>query len=230
MGRPLKIKKTTTKDIGFNSFDELTNPVYPATLNTSQFLGVVGGSNAIGGGSVATSDNPVVRVQVYLPTGGPGSAEAPGFIITQKGSKQYLVADTTSVADESMVVGRSYIINSVGDTNWVACGASKTNPAAGDIFTCTAAGSGTGTAFEVGVCTLANEATASLTAGNMNIAMFNGDSTDILISKLTNKWAQDYSTPPVRYLTNFFTDEGTEIKSGTTGTTVPLAIVENYTS
>jgi hypothetical protein len=64
----------------------------------------------------------------------------------------------------------------------------------------------------------------------MNIAMFNGDSTDILISKLTNKYAQDYSTPPVRYLTNFFTDEGTEIKSGTTGTTVPLAIVENYTS
>lgn len=230
MGRPLKIKKTTTKDIGFNSFDELGNPVYPGTLNTTQFLGVVGGANALGGGSVATSTNPVVRVQVYLTTGGPGSAEAPGFIVTQKGNKQYLVADTTSVADESMVVGRSYIINSVGTTNWVACGASKTNPAAGDIFTCTAAGSGTGTAFEVGVCTLANQATASLTSGNMNIAMFNGDSTDILISKLTNKWAQDYSTPPVRYLTNFFTDEGTEIKSGTTGTTVPLAIVENYTS
>jgi len=230
MGRPLKIKKTTTKDIGFNSFSQLENPVYPSTLNTSQYLGVVGGANASGGSSVATSTYPIVRVQVYLPTGGPGSAEASGFIITQKGSKQYLVADTTSVADESMVVGRSYIINTVGTTNWVACGASKTNPAAGDIFTCTAAGSGTGTAFEVGVCTLANEATASLTLGNMNIAMFNGDSTDILISKLTNKYAQDYSTPPVRYLTNFFTDEGTEILSGTKGQTIPLAIIENYTS
>jgi len=230
MGRPLKIKKTTTKDIGFNNLGSLTNPVYPAPLNTAQFLGVVGGANVSGGSSVATSAYPVVRVQVYLPTGGPGSAEAPGFIITQKGSKQYLVADTTSVADESMVVGRSYIINTVGTTNWVACGASKTNPAAGDIFTCTAAGSGTGTAFEIGVCTLANLATASLTVGNMNIAMFNGDSTDILISRLTNRYALDYSTPAVRYAVNFFTDEGTEILSGTKGTTIPLAIVENYTS
>jgi hypothetical protein len=84
--------------------------------------------------------------------------------------------------------------------------------------------------FEVGVCTLANQATSSLTAGNMNIAMFNGDSTDILISKLTNRWALDYSNPAVRYAINFFTDEGTEIKSGTSGTTVPLAIIENYTS
>ncbi len=230
MGRPLKIKKTTTKDIGFNNLGSLTAPVYPAPLNTAQFLGVVGGANVSGGSSVATSAYPVVRVQVYLPTGGPGSAEAPGFIITQKGSKQYLVADTTSVADESMVVGRSYIINTVGTTNWVACGASKTNPDAGDIFTCTAAGSGTGTAFEIGVCTLANLATASLTVGNMNIAMFNGDSTDILISRLTNRYALDYSTPAVRYAVNFFTDEGTEILSGTTGTTIPLAIVENYTS
>jgi hypothetical protein len=64
----------------------------------------------------------------------------------------------------------------------------------------------------------------------MNIAMFNGDSTDILISKLTNKWALDYSTPPVRYVINFFTDEGTEIKSGTNGATNALAIAENYTS
>ncbi len=230
MGRPLKIKKTTTVDIGFNNVGSLTAPVYPNTLNTSQFIGVVGGANAIGGSSVATSTNPVIRVQVYLLTGGPGSAEAPGFIITQKGSKQYLVADTTSVADESMVVGRSYIIATVGDTNWVACGASKSNPAAGDIFTCTGAGSGTGTAFEVGVCTLANEATGALTSGNMNIAIFNGDSTDILVSKLTNKYALDYSTPPVKYLLNFFTDEGTEIVSGTRGTTIPLAIVENYTS
>jgi hypothetical protein len=227
MGRPLKIKKTTTKDIGFNSFDQLENPVYPATLNTTQFLGVVGGANAIGGSSVATSTNPVVRVQVYIAE---DSEERAGFIITQKGATKYLVAANVAVADEDLVVGNSYIIATVGSTNWTQCGASKSTPGAGDIFTATAAGSGTGTAFLVGVCTLANEATSSLTSGNMNIAMFNGDSTDILISKLTNKYAQDYSTPPVRYLTNFFTDEGTEIKSGTTGTTVPLAIVENYTS
>lgn len=229
MGRPLKIKKTTTKDIGFVELGQLESPVYPDTLNTSQFIGVVGGANAIGGSSVATSAYPVVRVQVHLGTGGPGSAEAPGFIITQKGATKYLVADTTSVADESLVVGRTYIINSVGTTDWVACGAGV-NPAAGDIFTATAVGAGTGTAFEVGVCALANEATGALTAGNMNIAIFRDDSTDILVSKLTNKFALDYSTPPVRYLVNFFTDEGTEIKSGTIGVTVQLAIAENYTS
>jgi hypothetical protein len=237
MGRPLKIKKTTTKDIGFNELGQLESPVYPETLNTSQFIGVVGGANAIGGSSVATSANPVVRVQVYLATGGPGSAEAAGFIITQKGSKQYLVADTTSVNDEDMVVGRTYIIATVGTTDWQACGAAARADiggtlqySAGDIFTCTAVGAGTGTAFEVGVCTLANEATGALTEGNMNIAIFNGDSSDILVSKLTNKFALDYSTPPVRYLVNFFTDEGTEIKSGTVGQTVALAIAENYTS
>jgi tetrahydromethanopterin S-methyltransferase subunit F len=34
----------------------------------------------------------------------------------------------------------------------------------------------------------------------------------------------------VRYATNFFTDEGTVIKSGTAQTTVELAIVDNVTS
>jgi len=237
MGRPLKIKKTTTKDIGFVALGQLESPVYPDTLNTDQFIGVVGGANAIGGSSVATSANPVVRVQVHLATGGPGNDEAAGFIITQKGATKYLVADTTSVADESMVVGRTYIIATVGTTDWQACGASPRGDiggvlqyAAGDIFTCTAVGAGTGTAFEVGICSLANQATGVITAGNMNIAIFNGDSTDILVSKLTNKFALDYSTPPVRYLVNFFTDEGTEIKSGTVGQTVALAIAENYTS
>jgi hypothetical protein len=172
MGRPLKIKKTTTKDIGFNSISELTNPVYPNTLNQSQFLGVVGGENT----SVASSTYPVVRVQARDTTG----AEEAAIIVRQKGTTTYLVLGQSS--------GNTY------------------------------------------QATLANEATGSLSPGNMNIAMFNGDSTDILISKLTNKWALDYSTPPVRYVINFFTDEGTEIKSGTAGVTNALAIAENYTS
>lgn len=172
MGRPLKIKKSTTKDIGFNSISELTNPVYPNTLNQSQFLGVVGGENT----SVATTAYPVVRAQARQV----GGAEEAAIILRQKGSTTYLVLGQSS--------GNTY------------------------------------------QATLANEATGSLSEGNMNIAMFNGDSTDILISKLTNKWALDYSTPPVRYVINFFTDEGTEIKSGTAGATNALAIAENYTS
>jgi len=237
MGRPLKIKKTTTKDIGFVELGQLESPVYPDTLNTDQFIGVVGGANAIGGSAVATSANPVVKVTVHLPTGGPGNDEAAGFIITQKGSIKYLVADTTSVADEDLVVGRTYIINTVGTTDWQACGASPRGDiggvlqyAAGDIFTATAVGAGTGTAFEVGICALANQTVGNLTAGNMNILLSPGDSSDVLISRLTNKFALDYSSPPVRYLTNFFTDEGTEIKSGTIGVTLQLGQVDDYTS
>jgi hypothetical protein len=144
----------------------------------------------------------------------------------------------SAVNDESLVVGSAYRILSVGNTDWAACGASDSNAAVGDIFTAVAVGSGTGTAQQVGICVLANEADSSLTEGNMNITFSTGDSTAQLISRLTNKFALDYATPPNRYLVNFFTDEGTEIKSGTTGSgnvagqqnILDLAIVEKFTS
>jgi len=125
----------------------------------------------------------------------------------------------------------------VGTTNWAACGASTSNAQVGDVFTATAAGSGTGTVQQVGTCVLANEADGALSSGNMNITFTTGDSTAQLISRLTNKFAQDYSVPKVRYVINFFSDEGTEIKSGaeadtfanTTGQ-LDLAIVEKFTS
>lgn len=177
MGRPLKIKKTTTTDVGFNAWDQLTNPVFPAAFNPTEYAGVVGGNDG-----VATATYPVVKCRVFIA----GASEADGWIIRQKGNTKYLVTDGTNT----------------------------------------------------GVCVLANEAQGALTEGNMNIAFFAADSSEVLISKLTNKWALDYSTPPVRYAVNFFTDEGTEIKSGTTGqpntatqqNIVDLALVENYTS
>ena len=88
MGRPLKIKKSTTKDIGFNNLGSLTNPVYPATLNSSEYLGVVGGANA----SVATSAYPVVRVQACEI----GGTEEAAIIVRQKGTTTYLVLGQTS--------------------------------------------------------------------------------------------------------------------------------------
>ena len=78
MGRPLKIKKSTTKDIGFNAVTTLTVPVYPEPMQGTQFFGVVGGANA----SVATSAYPVVKCRVRIT----GQAEADGYSITQKGS------------------------------------------------------------------------------------------------------------------------------------------------
>ena len=180
MGRPLKIKKSTTKDIGFNAWNALTNPVYPATFNAAQYEGVVGGVG--NGGGVATAAYPVVKCRVFIT----GFSEADGFILRQKGSTKYLVEGASS--------------------------------------------------GEQGVCVLANEAASSLTEGNMNISYSADDSSEVLIAKLTNKFALDYSD--VRYAVNFFTDEGTVIKSGTTGQAntatqqnlLNLVIVEKYTT
>ena len=167
MGRPLKIKKTTAVDIGFPNIGSLTAPVNPETLNSAQFIGVVGGSD-----SVDSAAYPTVKCRVFIS----GASEADGYIVRQKGSTKYLVSDGTNT----------------------------------------------------GVCTLADEADSSLTEGNMNITLTFGDSTAVNIARLTNRYALDYSNN--RYLVNFFTDEGTEIKSGTAGTTLGLGIVENYNS
>jgi hypothetical protein len=233
MGRPLKIKKTTTTDIGFNPFASLTNPVFPTdptTFDGTEFLGVVGGANA----SVATAAFPVVKCRAFI-TG--AAAEDDAYIITQKGTIKYQVATVSAVNDEDLVIGSAYRILSVGTTDWAACGASTSNAAVGDVFTAVAVGAGTGTAQQVGTCVLANEADTALTEGNMNITLSTGDSTAQTISRLTNRFALDFSTPKVRYVVNFFSDEGTEIKSGaeadtfanTTGN-LDLAIVENFTS
>ena len=126
--------------------------------------------------------------------------------------------------------------------------------AVGTIFTPTAAaGSGTsGTAQEVGVCVLTSDLTPG--SGLMSISYFNtDDSTEVAISKLTNKWLLNWTnfanaagtslstsadggnnagvvnyTGEGQYVANFFTDEGTVTKSGSnlTGT----SIVQNGTA
>jgi hypothetical protein len=261
MGRPLKIKKITESaynsstganpgvDIGFNAFDQLTAPTLPTggTLTSSQFLGVVGGTQPP---TVATATYPIIKCRVFVT----GFAEADGYIIRQKGSRKYLVADAT--ARTALVSGSAYRITVVGDTDWTSYGV--LNAQVGTIFTATAAlaNTGTGRVNAVGQCVLTSD--LSPTAGNMSISFFNGaqDSTEQAISKLTNKflsdftggetggnadtgdvWDYDQVTQNLRYDANFFSDEGTEAKSGaevdtfvnTTGL-LDLAIVENYTA
>ena len=179
MGRPLKIKKTTTKDIGFNSFNALESPVFPATMTNTEFYGVVGGSD-----TVDTATYPTVQVRVKIGA----NAEANGYIIRQKASIKYLVSDGTNT----------------------------------------------------GVCTLADLADSSLTDNTMTITMNDGDSTPRRISKLTNKYALDYTggatytaaavVQRLRFLANFFDDGSTAIKSGTNNQTITLGLVENYNS
>ena len=249
MGRPLKIQKTSTGsgnggaavsvDIGFPNFGSLTAPVTNTgnTLSATEYLGVVGGAAPT---DTPSATNPRIDVIVNIadPSGG-GIGGAAGYIIRQKGSHKYLVGDTTGVSDGSFVVGQAYQISTVGTTtNWTAAGA-PTNFGLGTIFTATSVGgSGNGAANSVGVCVLQDN--TSPDAGFMAITYTLGDSTATTISKLSNKWLLNWAggstyaatsvINDVRYATNFFTDEGTVIKSGTAQTTVELAIVDNVTS
>ena len=260
MGRPLKIQKSSTGsgnggaavgvDLGFPNFGSLTAPVVNTanTLNTTEYLGVVGGAAPT---DAPTTTNPRVDVTVNIANpSGSGIGVAQGYVIRQKGSHKYLVGDVTGVNDGSFVVGQAYQIVSVGTTDWAAAGA-PSNFGVGTIFTATSVGgAGSGTANSVGVCVLDDDVTPA--AGLMAITFTFGDSTATTISKLTNKFLLDWTggstyaptsvVADKRYATNFFTDEGTVIKSGTTaaantGTVtsgqqnlLDLAIVDNVTS
>ena len=269
MGRPLKIQKYGTAqgitypnnttantpaagvplDQGYPQFSQLTNPVYYNSLTAANFYGVVGGTR----GTDVSATFPVVKCEVNITSS--HSGQTPGVILRQKGSHKYLVATTASIDPADAVVGVALRITAVGDTEWASMGA-PVGYTIGTIFTPVAiSGPGTsGTAQEVGVCILTSDLTPG--AGLMSISYFTGDSTEVAISKLTNKYLLNWATfqnaagaslttyadggnnvgPVVysgegQYLSNFFTDEGTATKSGSEeNATLELAIVENYTS
>ena len=135
------------------------------------------------------------------------------------------------------MVGQAYQIVTTGTTDYEAAGAGA-NFGVGTIFTATTVGDGNGTANSVGVCVLDNDVTPA--AGLMAITYTQTDSTATPLSKLTNKFLLDWTggstyeadqvINDVRIVANFFTDEGTVIKSGTAQTTITLAIVDNVTS
>jgi hypothetical protein len=283
MGRPLKIAKnspmsgifydpsnqgTTAQsvlvDIGYPPFAaptsmETDTVVLPSPATSPlPFTGVVGGAPVL---SAPSTSFPVVscQVNIALPSGS-GQGVATGRIIRQKGSHKFLVVSNTTVNDEDMVANASYMILSLGGTNWQQMGAPD-GAIAGTIFTCTAtvASASTGTALLVGNCVLTDSNTP--TVGNMSIAMaVGGDSTEVYISKLTNRFAQDFNggatggnantgdvwnptqvINDIEYVANFFTDASTFAKSGAevdtwAGTeqnsngTLGLAQVEKITS
>ena len=251
MGRALKIQKnnvgsgstvtgtppvttynqTILTDAGFPNFGSLTSPATPYnsanTLNSTQFVGVVGGSPATSTPST-TFPEVLAAVNISLADGTSTTAGA-GRLIRQKGAHKFLVAYTASAtADESLIIGQAYQISTLGTTDWQACGAGV-DATVGDIFTAVAVGSGTGEAYPVGQCVLSN--TGSPTAGNMSIEYSVGDSAAVYASYITNKWIRDwngmtygnYSNDNLGqniqssenfYVTNFFTDEGTVTWSG----------------
>jgi hypothetical protein len=248
MGRPLKIQKSSTGsgnsgaavsvDIAFPNFDSLTNPVFNSpvqTLNGTQYLGVVGGA---GPTDTPSATNPRVDVTVNIANpSGTGIGVAQGYIIRQKGSRKYLVGDVTGVTGGAFVVGQAYQIVSVGTTNWTAAGA-PSNFGVGTVFTAITVGDGNGTANSVGVCVLTNSATP--TVGLMSISFIDDASSEVFISKLSNKFLLGFEggngftaaevVADTRQVANFFTDEGSVIKSGTAQTTINVALIQNVTS
>ena len=248
MGRPLKIQKSSTGsgnggaavgvDLGYPNFNSLTNPVFNSpvqTLNGTQYLGVVGGA---GPTDTPSATNPRVDVTVNIANpSGTGIGVAQGYIIRQKGAHKYLVGDVTGVTGGAFVVGQAYQIVTVGTTNWTAAGA-PSNFGVGTVFTAITVGDGNGTANSVGVCVLSDSATP--TVGLMSISYIDDTSSEVFISKLSNKFllgwegGSGYTAAEVvadtRQVANFFTDEGTVIKSGTAHTTITVALVQNVTS
>jgi len=249
MGRPLKIQKTSPGsgdqssstvaaygvpvgvDLALPPFSDLEVPVTPiGSAITPPWLGVVGGiPNAN-----TSAMYPVVAVTVNIVlANGTNTGPVAGAIIRQKGSRKYMVADLTPIAPSAMIVGGSYMIDTPGNTNWSVSGASI-NYAQYDVFTATAPGTGTGTAYIVGTCVL--DDTPTPTPGNMSIGFLDSTSTMQYISKLTNRflfdftggevggnantgdvWDQQQVQQNIRYDANFFTDSGYEVKSGTSG-------------
>ena len=233
MGRPLKIQKIISTgnpgvDNGFNPLVSLTAATLPSNIwNGTEYLGVVGGTEPP---TVANASYPIVKCEVNIASS--ASGQTPGQIIRQKGSRKFMVATTTAIDPENAVVGVALRIAVVGDTNWSAMGA-PAGYGIGTIFTTIAASAAgtTGTAQEVGTCVLTSDLTP--TAGNMSISYFSNDSTEVAISKLTNKflqnfaggevggnantgdvWNPDQVVNNVEFAANFFSDEGTTAKSG----------------
>jgi hypothetical protein len=93
------------------------------------------------------------------------------------------------------------------------------------------------TSNKTGVCVLSNEADGAITAGNMTLTVFtDGDSSGVRVSKLTNKYAADWTggvgqnaSSNKVYFVNFFqgVDGETAIKAGAfNNATIELAAIE----
>lgn len=233
MGRPLKIQKIISSgnpgvDNGFNALASLIAPVLPSNVwNGTEYLGVVGGVEPP---TVANASYPIVKCEINITNS--YSGQTAGQIIRQKGARKFMVATTTAIDPANAVVGVALRIATVGDTEWASIGA-PAGYGVGTIFTpVVASAPGTsGTAQEVGTCVLTSDLTP--TAGNMSISYFSNDSTETAISKLTNKflqnfaggetggvantgdvWAASQVVNNVEFAANFFSDEGVTIKSG----------------
>lgn len=118
------------------------------------------------------------------------------YILAQKGSTKFLVANGAVVNDENLVPGTKYVINAVGSTDWASVGVYG-DAYVGKVFTATATGSGSGTARLAGVCKLVNAVDGSLGADEMSIMGQLSNGSQVPVKKIYNRTARDFNN--VRY-------------------------------
>ena len=137
-------------------------------------------------GQTGTAATPTIPIRVYN-----GSAKE-GYIVDQKGARTFKCADDTTVNDEDMVVGAQYVIVTVGTTDWVACGSVDAN--VGRLFTATAAGAGTGTAYRVIKAKLVQGTNSDPTVANTaTLVGINATGNPVVLRKLNYRTASDFN-------------------------------------
>lgn len=137
-------------------------------------------------GQTGSAATPTIPIRVYN-----GSAKE-GYIVNQVGARTFKCADDTSVNDEDMVVGAQYVIVTLGDTDWVACGAVDNK--VGRLFTATAAGSGTGTAYRVIKAKLVQGTNSDPTVANTaTLVGINATGNPVVLRKLNYRTASDFN-------------------------------------
>ena len=182
MGRPIKTAKAgATVDTGFSS----------ATS------GVVGGATSQSGTQI------LARVKIGAQT------EANGYIIRQKGKSKFLAASVTTIQDEDIKAGNTYVITNTSGTDWTYFGVRSA--ANGTVFTATVDGTGlttNGTVNQVAVCTLANIANASLTNNTITVECGYANLTAFKAKTLSNHHVTNFEDPTagnVKFIADFNT-------------------------
>jgi hypothetical protein len=177
MGRPLKTSKVNgTVDYGF-----------PSTTS-----GIVGGNTGQTGNQI------LARVKIGA------QAEANGYIIRQKGKSKFLAASVTSIQDEDIKAGNSYVITNTSNTDWTYFGVRSAGN--GQVFTATVDGSGlttNGVVNQVTVCTLANTANAALVANTMTVTCTYANSSTFRAKTISNHHVTNFSD--VKFIADFNT-------------------------
>lgn len=135
-------------------------------------------------------------------TRGPTNA----YILRQKGKKKFMIVDNSSLQDEGIAAGNTYLINDPSNTDWVALGAGA-DAAYGKVFTATTDGVGlatNGTVFPVMVATLVADTPA---ANEFSMEVYDDGST-YLATSITNHWVSADEDASTKYVATIFNNNG----------------------